>query len=114
MELNMTKVTFPRFPRYDPARGGYLGGYALDEFPAAFVEAVEAFRDWQHDEPEWPSDFLLYTRINDICQALFNSPDIMPDELCASFGDFDEALPSGSSYAEGACRLKILLLKMKK
>ncbi len=91
---------------FNPARGGHAPGDIRD----AFEEAIEAFQQWDGGEPEPLVDVRDQdVPISRICGLLWNCTDIMPSVACGAFGYFDDDLPQGSTYAQGARRLKALV-----
>ena len=86
--------------RYNPARGGHAPGDVRD----AFLEAIEAFENWEDgdDEPTVEvrgSDL----PISQACGLLWNCTDILPGGAVTSLRDLDgDDAFKRSTYAGGA------------
>jgi hypothetical protein len=95
-----------------PSRGGHAPGHIRD----AFLEAIEAYADWEAGHPE-PVVHLGWTTlsISRICGLVWNCRDILPGMACRELADLDvwsdkrQVFPEGSTYARGARALLELI-----
>lgn len=99
---------------YRPAAGGHAPGDLRD----AFVEAVDAFQQWEDGEPE-PSVAMRARHhdgrnvpISDVCGVLWNCSDILPSGLRTQLEDLRgwPIDPMRNTYGAAARRLKSLIV----
>ncbi len=91
---------------YNPTRGGHAPGDVRD----AFLEAINAYANWEDETPE-PCITVRGQKlfISTVCGLVWNCTDIMPGAACQQIQDLlpwlEEFPANGASYAQGARRL---------
>ena len=97
--------------KYDAAYGGHAPGYLRD----AFLEAIDAYENWQNGEPQPTVDVRdRPVPIADVCGLVWNCTDILPNSVCSQLDNLfahGENFRAGGTYAQGARLLKSLIAK---